>query len=138
LQPLFVSKRDEIFAAFSRLGMTPPYGHALHLLSKGPMRMRDIADQMACDASYVTALVDGLERSGFAVRQASTTDRRVKEIALTSRGQAAAAEMEQVMSKPPDVLLELSAADRKTLTTVLGKLKQGPVTSMWVKPTPPR
>jgi DNA-binding MarR family transcriptional regulator len=123
LQPLFFSKRDAFFAAIAEHGLTPPHGQALVMLAHQPMRMRDIADNLVCDASYVTVIVDNLEHHGFAVRQPSATDRRVKEITLTDRGRAVAAEIHRHMTDPPDALRQLSVADRRALAHILAKLK---------------
>ena len=51
-----------------------------------PRPMRDLAVAMNCDASYVTAMVDDLERAGYAERLPAPADRRVKTVALTPRG----------------------------------------------------
>jgi DNA-binding MarR family transcriptional regulator len=44
---------------------------------------------MSCDASFVTVIVDTLEREGLAKREPSQRDRRVKELVLTPKGIAA-------------------------------------------------
>jgi DNA-binding MarR family transcriptional regulator len=54
-----------------------------------PRPMRDLARTMNCDPSYVTAMVDDLERAGYAERQSLPADRRVKTVALTSSGRQA-------------------------------------------------
>ena len=51
-----------------------------------PRPMRQLALAMNCDASYVTAMVDDLERAGYAERRPAPGDRRVKTIALTPTG----------------------------------------------------
>ena len=51
--------------------------------------MRELATAMNCDPSYITAMIDDLERAGLATRRPSTTDRRVKTVVLTRRGNAA-------------------------------------------------
>ena len=48
--------------------------------------MRDLAQAMNCDASYVTAVVDDLERAGYANRRTAPADRRVKTVVLTAAG----------------------------------------------------
>jgi DNA-binding MarR family transcriptional regulator len=131
LQPLFFSKRDAFFTAIAEHGLTPPHGQALMMLSHQPMRMRDIADNLVCDASYVTAIVDNLEHLGFAVRQPSATDRRVKEITLTDRGRAVATEIQRHMTDPPEALRQLSVADRKALAHILAKLTLDRPTTPW-------
>lgn len=131
LQPLFVDKRDQIFAAMSEYGLTPPHGKALTMLVDGPLRMRDIADLMICDASYVTAIVDNLEHLGLAERRPSAVDRRVKEIALTERGHAAAQHLGEQMSSPPAALMQMSPTDRKTIAKILDKLDLDESHSLW-------
>ena len=133
LFPLFIGKRDSFFRAMGEHGLTPPHGMALTMLVDGPRRMRDIADQMVCDASYVTAIVDRLEELGLATRQPSATDRRVKEIALTTKGKAAAAEIQGAMSAAPAALGALSEDDLETLETILAKLEPPAVVGLWPK-----
>lgn len=52
-----------------------------------PMAMRDLGRQMHCDPSFVTAIADLLEKRGLARREASTKDRRSKNLVLTAAGQ---------------------------------------------------
>ena len=58
---------------------------ALHVLESS-MAMRDLRDYMHCDASFVTAIADLLEKRGLARREASTADRRIKNLVLTQEG----------------------------------------------------
>jgi MarR family transcriptional regulator, organic hydroperoxide resistance regulator len=51
-----------------------------------PMAMRDLGRQMHCDPSFVTAIADLLEKRGLARREASTVDRRIKNLVLTGEG----------------------------------------------------
>ena len=60
---------------------------ALHLLDSA-MAMRDLGRQMHCDPSFVTAIADLLEKRGLARREASTADRRIKNLVLTEDGVA--------------------------------------------------
>ncbi len=124
LMPMFLSKREGFIRLIASHDLTPPHGMTLTMLVDGPMRMRDIADRMVCDASYVTAIVDRLEQAGLAVRQSSSTDRRVKEIALTPAGIRAATAIQDEMSAPPAALRQLSTTDRANLARILGKLEQ--------------
>ncbi len=132
LLPLFLAKRDQYFAEVGLLGITPPHGHALTALVQ-PRRMRELAELMSCDASYVTSVVDRLEGLGLVQRRLSTQDRRVTEVALTSSGEAAVVRLQAAMSRPPEVLLNLSEADQRTLIRILGKLPAAaPETCGWV------
>src|SRR5215510_8754092 len=58
----------------------------MHLSPDEPKPMRDLAEHFACDASYVTALVDDLEERGFAERRPHPSDRRIRTVVLTAAG----------------------------------------------------
>jgi DNA-binding MarR family transcriptional regulator len=84
-----------------------------------PGPMRDLAAVLDCDASYVTAMVDDLERAGYAERRTAPEDRRVKTIALTPEGVRARAVAENALAAPPRQLLALPARDRRALLDIL-------------------
>ncbi len=52
----------------------------------GPTPMRRLAEQMNCEASNLTGLVDRLELRGLVERQPDPSDRRVRLLALTGAG----------------------------------------------------
>jgi DNA-binding MarR family transcriptional regulator len=96
---------------------------ALLLLEPGePPPMRALAQNMHCDASYMTGLVDVLEDLGYVERRPSPTDRRVKLVQLTDKGEAAKAQALEVISTPPAAIERLSAAEARTLAKLLAKL----------------
>lgn len=125
MMSLFFSRRDAFFAELTKLDLTPPHGHALLSLRDGPVRMRDLAESMVCDASYVTAVADRLEELGLAVRR-NASDRRVRELALTAKGQRVALRLDAVFGSPPAELLTLPTADRSALARILRKLGTPP------------
>ena len=107
----------------AQLSLTPGQMHTLLTLRDGePRPMRALADTMACDASYATTMIDGLERLGFVERHVSPTDRRVKLIHVTDEGRKKQAEIIERLSVPPPALEALSSADLRTLRTVLAKI----------------
>jgi DNA-binding MarR family transcriptional regulator len=107
----------------AELSLTPGQMHTLLELRDGePQPMRALADTMACDASYATTLIDGLERLGFVERRVSSTDRRVKLIHVTDDGRKMQHQIIERLSVPPPVLEELSVADLRALKTVLAKI----------------
>jgi DNA-binding MarR family transcriptional regulator len=53
------------------------------------MTMKELAQHMGCDASFVTTIADTLEKRGLARREPSLKDRRVKNLVLTPEGIAA-------------------------------------------------
>jgi DNA-binding MarR family transcriptional regulator len=54
----------------------------------GPSPMRRLAEQMHCEASNLTGLVDRLELRALVERRPDRADRRVRLLALTQEGEA--------------------------------------------------
>lgn len=84
-----------------------------------PRPMGELARAMNCDASYVTAMVDDLERAGYAERLTDPADRRVKTIALTPKGREALRTVENELLAPPDQLARLPKPERESLARLL-------------------
>lgn len=131
---LFVERRDAMFRLLADHDLTPPHAHALGMLRDGPQRMRDMAEQMSCDASYITAIVDRLEQRGLAERRPSDADRRAKDIALTADGERLAAAIGETMRSVPAAFSRLSRAERAALAGLLAKAVPGPVDDPFVMP----
>jgi DNA-binding MarR family transcriptional regulator len=89
----------------------------------GTLSMRQLARRLGCDNSYVTPLVDALEKRGLAVRQPHPTDRRIKVIVLTDRGLELAQRVQLADTTPPAAFAGLSAAELVTLRDLLRKLE---------------
>jgi DNA-binding MarR family transcriptional regulator len=84
--------------------------------------MRDLADHMGVDASYVTGLADALEERGLVERRPHPTDRRVKMIVLTDEGVAARKRASQLMYEPPASFGALTAGEQRQLRDLLRKV----------------
>src|ERR1700729_4447059 len=56
---------------------------------EGVLSMKELAQHMGCDASFITSVADTLERRGFARREPSQRDRRGKKLGVTQGGVAA-------------------------------------------------
>ena len=136
MMSLFVERRDVMLHLLAEHDLTPPHAHALGMLRDGPQRMRDLADLMACDASYITAVVDRLEERGLAERRASPADRRAKEIALTPAGARLAAEIGDTIRKVPAAFSRLSREERSTLAGLLAKAVPEPAGDPFTPPRP--
>lgn len=105
------------------LGVTHGAIRALRpLATAGPMTMSKLASQLRCDGSYVTGLIDILERAGLAERQPDVRDRRVKLVALTDRGRDAARRACAVVFTPPAAFSALSAHELEQLVQLLRKI----------------
>jgi len=69
---------------------------------EGGLPMKELAQRMGCDASFVTAIADTLEKRGFLRREAGQRDRRIKHLVLTPEGLAAKERlMAQLAAKMP-------------------------------------
>ncbi len=90
-----------------------------------PRSMGDLARELNCDRSYVTAIVDDLERAGLAERRVAPRDRRVKTIALTPAGGRALQTVRESLMKPPVELAALTAAQQRTLASLVRKAVGG-------------
>ena len=124
---LFLSneQHDRFHDVCRRLDLPHPGALKLLLLLDDPGEppaMGDVARMLNCDASYVTTLVDALEAPGFAARQVSEHDRRVKTIHLTPAGRAARQRAHELLSMPPPRMERLTASETKTLARLLEKL----------------
>lgn len=100
------------------LGMTPATLGALARLGE-PRTMGEIAELLRCDPSNVTGIADALEARGLARRRPSEADRRVKELALTAKGERLRQRALGELSEPPDWLRGLSAKDQTALRDLL-------------------
>lgn len=56
---------------------------------EGGLAMKELAQRMGCDASFITTIADNLEKRGFIYREPSQRDRRVKNLVLTDEGLSA-------------------------------------------------
>lgn len=87
-----------------------------------PIRMRELAKRLGCDNSYVTSLVDALERRGLAVREQHPTDRRIKVVVLTDEGRDLTRRAQLADTTPPESFAALTATELATLRDLLRKL----------------
>ncbi len=115
---LAFGNRERFMAAVQELKLAPMQAHALRLLEE-PRSMSDLADQLHCDASNVTGIIDRLESRGLAERVADPDDRRVKLLRLTPEGEQARARFLELLHDPPETVLRLPADDLRTLRAIL-------------------
>lgn len=122
---LFGGELHRRFHAAADAAGLPHPGSLRALLSldpDNPQSMRALAGALRCDASYITSLVDALERAGYVERQVSPADRRVKLVRVTASGRSARREAEQLFNAPPGAFALLSEDEIRTLADLLGKL----------------
>lgn len=110
-------------ALCSEFDLTPVQGQALRVLDPGrPIPMSTLAEQLLCDASNVTGIVDKLESRGLIARQGSDHDRRVKQLAVTERGCEIRDKLIAAIMTPPRSVIGLPRDVKTRLADILRTL----------------
>jgi DNA-binding MarR family transcriptional regulator len=107
------------------LGIAPPDLLALFKLD-GPLPMKDLAQRMGVDASFVTVVTDTLEKRGFVRREPSQRDRRVKNLVLTDEGATAKERMFRQIAARMPWCYALDDAERACFLSLLRKMLDAP------------
>ena len=113
------NRRAEVSAA---VGLSFVKVKALRRLLVRPMPMRDLAAELVVDKPYMTQVVDALEERGLVLRTVDARDRRCRIVSLTEEGRATAERSEEILTRPPVVLDQLSDPDLAELTRILSSL----------------
>lgn len=120
LATLFWEMRPRMLGVAAEFGLTPPQMFALRALEPDrPIPMRQLAEQLHCDSSNVTGLVDGLQAHGLVERRSAEHDRRVRMLVVTERGAQVRERLHEVMHEVPPALASLSPADQLALRDIL-------------------
>jgi DNA-binding MarR family transcriptional regulator len=90
------------------------------------LTMKELAQHMGCDASFVTAIADTLEQHGLARREPSQRDRRVKNLVLTSEGITAKERMMAQLAAKMPWCYALDDGERRCLLLLLRKMLDTP------------
>ncbi|MGH3982944.1 MAG: MarR family winged helix-turn-helix transcriptional regulator [Pseudonocardiaceae bacterium] len=127
LMGLVLGQRWRWSEVAGELGVTQAGLRALLAINPdSPRPMRDLAVAMNCDPSYVTAMVDDLERAGYATRHPAPDDRRVKTVALTPAGVIALGTARDGLLSPPPELARLPPSRQRQLSRLLRDALQQP------------
>ena len=117
---LFWEMRPRMIRLASEFGLSPPQLFALRTLDPDhPVSMRALAQQLQCDSSNVTGLVDGLAAQGLVERHEAEHDRRVRMLVITERGAEVRKRMEAAVQTVPPEIAALSVADQRALRDIL-------------------
>ncbi|MDT0377349.1 MarR family transcriptional regulator [Streptomyces sp. DSM 42041] len=106
--------------------LTGAQARVLALLDREPTPMRRIAEQLRCEPSNVTGIVDRLEARGLVERRPDPADRRVKLAAPTERGSATAASLRGALGFAREPLAELTPLERRVLRDLLIRMLDSP------------
>ncbi|ABW13056.1 transcriptional regulator, MarR family [Parafrankia sp. EAN1pec] len=99
--------------------LTPAALKMLLVLSSGARPMRDLVSAFRFDPSYLTSVVDTLERRGLARREPHPTDRRAKTVTVTDEGRLVVSRAQELMAVPPASFGVLSPAEQEQLLGLL-------------------
>ncbi|MGG7571001.1 MarR family winged helix-turn-helix transcriptional regulator [Streptomyces sirii] len=113
---------DEYEAAAADHQLTGAQARLLALLSHGPLPMRRIAEQLKCEPSNVTGLVDRLEARTLVQRRPDPADRRVKLVAATDAGHRTADRLRSSLDFAREPLAALEEQERATLRNLLRRI----------------
>lgn len=86
--------------------------------------MKELAQRMACDASFVTVVADTLEERGFLRREPSYHDRKVKNLVLTSEGTAARERFARDLAGDMPWCTCLDDSERRNLLSLLRRMRR--------------
>jgi DNA-binding MarR family transcriptional regulator len=127
LADLFFSAENQqrFHGTADELGLTLPMLKALLELEPGSgLSMRSLAEMWNCDASFVTVVVDGLERRGLVERQVADYDRRIKTVELTQEGAASRERALDAVYAPRAGCMAITASEQETLARLLRKMTE--------------
>ncbi len=95
------------------------------ILDEGPRPLSAISRELGISLSAMTQVADRLERAGMVRRVAEGTDRRMKRLQLTRRGEKLMRQRENArVDRVAAMLRQLSPRTRKEVQTILGTLVQ--------------
>lgn len=97
---------------------------ALHKIDE-PISMKELSQRLGCDASFVTAIVDQLEKHGLARREPSKRDRRSKNIVLTDHGIAVRDQLTREITARMPWCYALDIPERQAFLGLLRKMLRG-------------
>src|SRR5262245_576861 len=123
------AQRDEVLA---RHRLTPNDIRALGSLAAAQGRtMRSLAEEWGCDASNATWIVDRLVKRRLARRSTPASDRRVKHVLLTPRGEQARRRVFRDLDRPPRELLTLEPGRLQAIRDAFERLPGADPSVRW-------
>jgi DNA-binding MarR family transcriptional regulator len=88
--------------------------------------MKELAERLHCDPSFVTKIADALEQRRLARREPNATDRRIKNLVLTPQGVEMKERLEQAMLAQMPWSYTLDVTERDRLLAVIRTLNGAP------------
>jgi DNA-binding MarR family transcriptional regulator len=123
---LFTQFRPRMLDIFAEYELKPPPVAMTLKAIDEPTPMGRIADNLCCDGSTVTWIVDRLEERGLVERQNHPGDRRVRLVALTDEGRRIRNEISAKLSQAPRAIAALAEEDQIALRDILRRAVDTP------------
>ncbi|GAA1564576.1 MarR family transcriptional regulator [Kribbella sancticallisti] len=102
------------------------YSVLSHLADQPAANQLTLATAIGYDKSRLIRLLDQLEEDGLIVREPDPADRRNRQVRLTTAGrERLSAARADIRAMEDDLLGELTAAERRSLIGMLGRLADG-------------
>jgi MarR family transcriptional regulator, organic hydroperoxide resistance regulator len=115
-----LSQKSWWVSVCAEFDLTPMQGHAVRVLDpERPLAMSILAQELVCDASNVTGIVDKLESRGLIVRQGAEGDRRIKMLVVTEKGRQLRDQLWARTMEPPRAVTALPEETRRRLAEAL-------------------
>ncbi|MFI9647820.1 MarR family winged helix-turn-helix transcriptional regulator [Streptomyces sp. NPDC052040] len=113
---------EEYEQAAAEHALTGAQARLLGLLTLEPLPMRRLAQQLKCEPSNVTGIVDRLEARGLVERRPDPADRRVKLAAPTEEGRRVARGLRSSLDFAREPLAGLSPDEQLALRDLLRRM----------------
>lgn len=115
--------RDSVDARLACLGIRARHWVVLNVIDSGPQTQIEIGRLLGVDRTTMVALIDDLERVGYAARERHPNDRRAYAVTLTECGRAVLVKgTEAVRATEEECFSALDTKDREHLREMLQRL----------------
>jgi MarR family transcriptional regulator, organic hydroperoxide resistance regulator len=115
--------REHFVRTVASFDLSVTQAQALRCLDPGrALPMGEVAEQLKCDPSNITGVVDRLEARGLVERRAAPHDRRVKTLVLTEQGALLRERLSAQMFGAPAAVALLPLDDQQRLGEILQRV----------------
>jgi DNA-binding MarR family transcriptional regulator len=131
---LWRASHTRITEGLETIGLTPASFGLLNLIGTGSgATQRELGSAMGIDPSTMVSLLDELEAAGLAERRPHPTDRRARQVVITSKGRRLLEQGRQMALQVEDAILGgLNADERRQLLNLLRRaLDSAPPQPLW-------
>ncbi len=123
LELFFQVARRHFDRTVADLDLSVTQAHALRCLEPGhSLAMGELAEELKCDPSNITGVVDRLEHRGLVERRGAPNDRRVKTLVLTEEGTELRSRLVTALGRAPTAIASLSPQDLRQLGEIVQRI----------------